>query len=113
MRRRIAFGRSNAVMQTAAICLFIAAAVGLMMLIPNSSLFTMQPPRISHIGPDPDPSLGEIRLERTWDGKCRVFAFDNRSGQFQEKGLTPCDADSLARDQGGRLDSISKSFKGR
>ena len=112
MRSPTKRGSSNTVKQTAGICVIIAAAIGLMFLIPNSSLFTRQVQPIPRDGTPADQAMGEIRLEPTQDGRCRAIAFDNRSGRFWDKGLVPCGPDPSALEQSGRLDTISKAFKG-
>jgi hypothetical protein len=111
MRSPTKRGSSNTVKQTAGICVIIAAGIGLLMLIPNNTFFTKQVQPILRDGTAADQAIGEIRLEPTQDGRCRVIAFDNRSGRFWDKGLMPCDPDPSAQEPVGRLDSISKSFK--
>jgi hypothetical protein len=111
MRSPTKRSRSNAAKQTAAVCLMIAAAIGLLVLIPHSSLFTKQA-QIPSAETDATRYVGEIRLAPARDGRCRVIAFENRSGELWDKGLMPCDLDPSAQEQAGRLGSISKSFKG-
>ena len=103
---------SSAVKQAVGIGVAIAAAIGLLMIIPNSSLFTKHAGQTPPEGTDAYQYVGEIRLAPTEDGRCRVIAFDNRNERFWDKGLMPCEPDPSAQEQVGRLGSISKSFKG-
>jgi hypothetical protein len=111
MRAPTRRGGSNALGQAVGIGMLLAAAIGLAILIPNSSLFTKHEQPIPQDDTDAGQYTGEIRLAPTADGRCRVIAFDNRSGRLWDAGLMPCDADASAPEQLGRLDSISKSFK--
>jgi hypothetical protein len=104
--------RSNAAKQTVAVGVMIAAAIGFLMIIPRSSLFRQQG-QMPSAEPDATRYIGEIRLAPAEDGRCRVIAFENRSGELWDKGLMPCDLDPSAPEQGGRLGSISRSFKGQ
>ena len=97
--------------QAMGICVLIAIAIGLLTFIPHDSLFTRPAPQPSDSGTDIDRYSGEIRLDPTANGRCRVIAFDNRYERFWDKGLLPCDPEPSAQEQGGRLGSISKSFK--
>jgi hypothetical protein len=111
MRSPTSRGGSSAVKQAVGICVLIAATIGLLMLVPHSSLFTKQAPQIPRDATDAAQYIGEIRPTPTEDGRCHVIEFDNRSGRFSDKGLMPCDPDPSAQEKDGRLDSISKSFK--
>ncbi|MGP0089506.1 MAG: hypothetical protein ACLPKB_06045 [Xanthobacteraceae bacterium] len=102
---------SSALKQTMGVCALIAAALGLLMFIPNGSLFTQRAPRVPTVRTDAEGYVGEIWLAPAEDGRCRVIAFDNRSEWFWDRGLLPCDSAPSKQEQLSRLDSISKSFK--
>jgi len=101
---------SSAVKQMVGIGVLIAAVIGVIMLMPHSSLFTRQAARAPP-ATEAERYGGEIRLAPTEDGRCRALAFDNRSGQFVDKGLMPCNSEPSTPELLGRLGTISKTFR--
>ena len=104
-------GKSNALMQIAGIGVLVAVALGVLALLPQSWLFTKETTQAPAPANETERYAGEIRMEPSRDGRCRVIAFDNRSEKYWDKGLMPCETAPSALDQSGRFDSISKSFK--
>src|ERR1700730_8306376 len=103
MRSPTKRGSSSTVKQAVGVGVAIAAAIGLLMIIPNSSLFTKHAGQIPPDGTDAYQYAGEIRSAPTEDGRCRVIAFDNRRERFWDKGLMPSALHPPAQEQYGRL----------
>ena len=97
----------------AGVCLIFVFVVGLTLLMPRQSLFSTHPLRSES---DAEMRTGTIRLAPTHDDLCRELEFDNPSGRFRDRGLTPC-GESAAQNESNQpatpFDKIREGFNNR
>src|ERR1700730_6246086 len=84
-------------------------AIIICLLIFLSKSFLKHAPRLEpRVNNRSENDIGVIRLAPTNEGTCRVIAFDNRSGKFEDRGSVACDNDG--RNHFDRFDAIREGF---